>query len=177
VRAASPGKSSKGPYVDAAAARLEPDVVADFNLMPVGPTHLGAAGVGDAVFKIGRTSGETSGRIESTSATVKVMMGAMEEIVFHDCLVIRGQGTHNFSSPGDAGAMIVRRDGVAVGLLIAGSSASITVSLSLERVFEQLKLRLLPNPNGPVRRHQTDTVARPRKKARPARGKRTRKSG
>jgi hypothetical protein len=74
-------------------------------------------GEGEVVRKSGRTTGETTGTVVSTSAVVKVWYSEDKWAAFHDVIMVRG---NPFSAPGDSGSF-VDKDGKFVGLVFAGN--------------------------------------------------------
>jgi hypothetical protein len=81
--------------------------------------------LGDEVFKIGRTTGLTFGRITQIGAVVTLGTGRPdqdEQYWYRDLFVIEGDRETSFADIGDGGALIVRcRDGTALGILLAGN--------------------------------------------------------
>ncbi len=63
-------------------------------------------GVGETVWKSGRTTGVTSGQVIATDYTGIVNMGAQGSAIFADQILI---GTPGFSAGGDSGSAIVRK--------------------------------------------------------------------
>ncbi|RLF14697.1 MAG: hypothetical protein DRN06_06730 [Thermoprotei archaeon] len=88
--------------------------------------------VGMTVFKSGRTTGVTSGKITYTNATVKVWYGGGRYYIFGDQIV-----TTFMARGGDSGSLLVDEDHRAVGLLFAGSSR-VTVHNRIEYVCREL---------------------------------------
>lgn len=108
--------------VDAAVARLdETDVDATY---PVGRITTTARALGgEVVGKIGRTTSVTAGRVTAIELD-DVVVGYGDELGdlrFDDQIEIEGAGTSVFSRGGDSGSLVYRQDGVALGLLFAGS--------------------------------------------------------
>lgn len=151
------------------AARLEPNIQPDYDPLPPnwGLVRVGRADLGDRVTKVGRTSGVTFGHVVDANASFPINTNA-ERTVFDDCIVIVSEEGPNFSLPGDSGAVIVKEDGTAVGLLIArfkggGGQAGGTVASSLEPALQALNLSLLttsevkgnPPPNTSSKRSGT----------------------
>ncbi len=79
--------------------------------------------VGTTVQKVGRSSSYTVGRIIAVNVTIDISYGGGRSARFHDQFV-----TTAMSSPGDSGSLITTLDGVAVGLLCAGSPAATIVN-------------------------------------------------
>lgn len=117
--ALEPGKTAT---VDAALARLD-DTTVD-RAYPVGPITTTAAALGgESVAKSGRTTGITEGRVTAIELDNIVVgygpgLGALR---FDDQIEVESTGTGPFSRGGDSGSLVYRSDGVALGLLFAGS--------------------------------------------------------
>jgi hypothetical protein len=87
--------------------------------------------VGDAVAKIGRTTGITHGKvtaIELDNVTIGYDNG---NAVFDGQIEIEGTGTLPFSRGGDSGSLIVDQDNLALGLLFAGGETGGTNGMGL----------------------------------------------
>lgn len=94
-----------------------------------------AAVPGNRVQKYGRTTGQTSGRIDAINATVNVSYGAPGVATFVGQIIVR---PGNFSAGGDSGSLIVANGGPnnqdPVGLLFAGSS-QVTIANPIDAVL------------------------------------------
>ena len=115
----APGRTAT---VDAAIALLtDPEVDLDY---PVGRITTTAVAVGgEVVGKIGRTTAVTAGRVTAIELD-DVLVGYGEELGvlrFDDQIEVESTGTGPFSRGGDSGSLVYRADGVALGLLFAGS--------------------------------------------------------
>ncbi|MFD6179177.1 MULTISPECIES: chymotrypsin family serine protease [unclassified Isoptericola] len=108
--------------VDAALALLDDGIETD-PTYPVGAvTTTAAAAGGEAVAKIGRTTALTQGRVTAIEMD-DVVVGYGEELgalSFDNQIEVEGTGGA-FSRGGDSGSLVYREDGVAIGLLFAGS--------------------------------------------------------
>lgn len=110
--------------VDAALALLDdPDVDPTY---PVGRVTTTAVALGgEAVGKVGRTTGITAGRVSAIELD-DVVVGYGDELGalrFDDQIEVESTGTGPFSRGGDSGSLVYREDGVALGLLFAGSES------------------------------------------------------
>lgn len=109
--------------VDAATALLE-DPTVDLDYPEVGAITTTAEALGDEqVLKVGRTTGLTRGRITAIELD-DVVVGygdELGELRFDDQIEVESTGTGPFSRGGDSGSVVYRADGVALGLLFAGS--------------------------------------------------------
>jgi hypothetical protein len=136
--------------IDAATARLEADVRPEYDwpaLTLISGLKPGVARPADRVLKIGRTSGVTTGVVEIVSTSVRISTSAAA-FVYDDCILIRGEPGHEFSLPGDGGAVIVRTDGAVVGLLVAAQpGGDVGVACSFERVLQNLNLKVWAKQN------------------------------
>lgn len=92
--------------------------------------------VGTPVQKTGRTTHYTVGRITAVNATVDVGYGGGRVARFRDQIL-----TTNMSAPGDSGSLITTTDGVAVGLLYAGSP-QVTIANQIENVRSLLRVEV-----------------------------------
>jgi hypothetical protein len=92
--------------------------------------------VGTVVQKTGRTTHYTVGRITAVGATVDVGFGGGRVARFRDQIVMT-----NMSAPGDSGSLISTTDGVAVGLLFAGSPQA-TIANQIENVRALLRVEV-----------------------------------
>ncbi|KQY22140.1 hypothetical protein ASD16_16035 [Cellulomonas sp. Root485] len=93
---------------------------------PVGRVTTTAVALGgEQVAKIGRTTSVTRGRVTAIELdNVVVGYGEdMGEISFDNQIEVESTGTGPFSRGGDSGSLVYRADGVALGLLFAGSES------------------------------------------------------
>jgi hypothetical protein len=144
--------------VDAAVAELEEgldydprllkDLVrgADRKLKGLGPEFLDA---GATVYKIGRTTGPTKGRVTAFDLDNVVVSYDLGNLRFDGQVEIEGAGRRAFSDGGDSGSLIVDSAMRAVALLFAGSDtggrngAGLTYANPIHRVLKDLKAKLL----------------------------------
>jgi hypothetical protein len=92
--------------------------------------------VGTIVKKTGRTTNFTTGRITAVNATVDVNYGGGRVGRFKDQIL-----TTAMSAGGDSGSLVATVDGVAVGLLFAGSS-TVTIANQIENVRALLRVEV-----------------------------------
>ncbi|MFS0702659.1 hypothetical protein AB6N24_22000 [Cellulomonas sp. 179-A 4D5 NHS] len=114
-----PGRTAT---VDAALALLdEQEVDLDY---PVGRvTRTAVALGGEDVVKIGRTTAVTTGRVTAIELD-DIVVGYGDELGdlrFDDQIEVESTGPGPFSRGGDSGSLVCTRDGIALGLLFAGS--------------------------------------------------------
>ncbi len=106
------------------------------------------------VFKIGSTTGLTSGWITRSGMNRSISYG--ENIVrgYSNLISIDNKNPNNtdgnspttsFSAPGDSGSLIYDETGYAVGLLIGGTASGLTYALPIEPIFERLEIQLVLN--------------------------------
>ncbi|QCB95487.1 hypothetical protein E5225_16315 [Cellulomonas shaoxiangyii] len=124
LAATVPLAAGRTAYVDAAVALLdEEDVDATY---PVGRVTTTARAVGgERVGKVGRTTAVTAGRVTAIELD-DVLVGygdPLGDLAFDDQIEVEGTGPGPFSRGGDSGSLVYRADGVALGLLFAGSEA------------------------------------------------------
>lgn len=104
---------------------------------------------GDVVRKVGRTTGETSGRVTAFEMDNVVVGYDIGNLRFDDQIEIEGAGVHAFSDGGDSGSLIVDEDRKAVALLFAGGDSGgsngmgLTYANPIRAVLDALKVDLL----------------------------------
>ena len=106
------------------------------------PQGTAAPRVGTRVFKVGRTSGLTMGRITAVEARVPNVGYGVGPAAFEGSLIIEGQGGSTFSAPGDSGSGIYDLRGRLVGFLYAGDG-TITLACPAREALGALELRPL----------------------------------
>jgi len=135
-------------YTDAAIARLD-RVPVDFEY-PVGRVVKTARALGgEIVGKVGRTTSITRGRVTAIELDDVIVgyedLGALS---FDDQIEIESLDDGPFSRGGDSGALVYREDGVALGLLFAGSESGghsgkgLTYANPIDQVLEILEIEL-----------------------------------
>ena len=137
--------------VDAALALLDEGIETD-PTYPVGAvTNTAVATGGEAVAKIGRTTAHTQGRVTAIEMD-DVVVGYGDELgalSFDNQIEVEGVGGA-FSRGGDSGSLVYREDGVALGLLFAGSETGgadgtgLTYCNPVDAVLEALGVTLAP---------------------------------
>lgn len=103
----------------------------------------------ELVFKIGRTSGLTWGRITAIELDpIEISMGSIVH-AFNGQIEIEGTGVSPFSKPGDSGSLVVDPQYKAIGLLFAGSTTGgrngkgLTYANPIDDVLDKLKASLV----------------------------------
>ena len=140
-------------FVDAAIGDLHEDI--EFDPRQIG-TLGSLAGLGDVVdlptnatvHKVGRTTGQTEGRMTAfdvDNVRVEYDLGILR---FDNQIEIEGAGNDAFSDSGDSGSMIVDADLRAIGLLFAGgdeggsNGQGLTYANPMGTVLDKLKVDL-----------------------------------
>ena len=130
----------KGHYnlVDAALARpLSNQLIIPYFPNGTLPSGTKAARLGMNVFKFGRTTQFTRGRVRGIDVVVRVRYGGGRVAYFRNQIL-----TTNMSRGGDSGSLLLSADGYAVGLLFAGSSR-VTVHNNIHNVLIALRVKLI----------------------------------
>jgi hypothetical protein len=105
------------------------------------PKGSAAASVGDKVHKVGRTTALTLGTITQVGVVVGPIAYQPGPCWFRQCLAIEGLNGSTFSDHGDSGSVIVRDDGMVLGLLFAGNGTQ-TYACDIGNVLTQLNCTL-----------------------------------
>lgn len=153
-------KKSAANFVDAALASVDDDDInhdetrlrelvngKDRRLAGLGPAEIDE---GDFVYKIGRTTGPTKGRVTAFALDNVVVNYDVGNLRFDDQIEIEGVGKKPFSDGGDSGSLIVNSQMEAVALLFAGSDVGggnhlgLTFANPMHRILQDLKATLLP---------------------------------
>lgn len=137
------GKNS----VDAAVANLIEGIQGDFQALPgLGPLN----GVRtsplegeEIVFKIGRTTGLTRGRVSAFEVDDVWVQYDMGTIGFDNQIEIASLGSSPFSLGGDSGSLIVDEDLRAVALLFAGNDVDVTYANPIQEVLQILGVQIV----------------------------------
>ena len=138
--------------IDAAIAILSPGIpfnekkLGSFgNLKGLGPDFLDD---GAEVRKVGRTTGETKGRVTAFELDNVVVSYDIGNLRFDNQVEIEGGGAESFSDGGDSGRLIVNSDNLGVALLFAGGDSGgsngmgLTYGNPLKTVLDGLKIDL-----------------------------------
>jgi len=103
---------------------------------------------GTIVRKVGRTTGETTGRVTAFELDNVVVDYDIGNLRFDNQLEIEGTGTKAFSDGGDSGSLIFDEGNLGVGLLFAGGDSGgsnnmgLTYANPLKAVLDALKVDL-----------------------------------
>lgn len=104
---------------------------------------------GTEVRKVGRTTGETKGRVTAFELDNVVIEYDMGNLRFDDQIEVEGAGSKAFSDGGDSGSLIIDKDRGAVALLFAGgdqggsNGKGLTYGNSIRAVLDALKVDLV----------------------------------
>lgn len=151
--------TAKGPnLVDAALAEVEKSIDynasllrglvggADRQLTGLGPDFLDE---GETVYKVGRTTGATEGRVTAFDLDNVVVAYDTGNLRFDGQVEIEGTGNQAFSDGGDSGSIIVNSEMQAVALLFAGGDSGganglgLTYANPIHTVLKELKGALM----------------------------------
>lgn len=145
-------------FVDAALGAIDQGITYDAKLLTglVSGKNRQLAGTGpefidegEVVYKIGRTTGATKGRVTAFALDNVVINYDIGNLRFDDQIEIEGTGQLPFSDGGDSGSLIVNADMRAIALLFAGSDSGgrnnmgLTYANPIHRVLKDLKASLL----------------------------------
>jgi hypothetical protein len=151
-------KTTGANFVDAALAEIDKGIAfnasrlrglvngVDRKLAGLGPAFTDE---GETVFKIGRTTGPTAGRVTAFDLDNLVVNYDRGNLRFDNQIEIEGVGTRSFSDGGDSGSLIVNAKIEATALLFAGSDSGgsnglgLTYASPLQRVLQGLNAKLL----------------------------------
>ena len=113
--------------VDCAIAKVDPDISIEptvlWNVGSLAGTAEPYDSASDLVFKIGRTTGLSWGRISAIELDPINVSVESAIHAFDNQIEVEGMGTSPFSRPGDSGSLVVDTQCRAIGLLFAGSTS------------------------------------------------------
>ena len=138
---------TRGNVIDAATANLNDGVEYYFEWLE----GLGAiAGVrstplviGEPVFKVGRTTGTTEGRVSAIELDDLIVEYDRGDVVFDGQIEIAPTDSDPFSLGGDSGSLVVDAERMAVGLLFAGNDVDATYANPIVAVLDTLNVDLV----------------------------------
>jgi hypothetical protein len=146
-------------FVDAALGAIEQGIAYDASVLTglvngkdrqlagIGPEFIDE---GDVVYKVGRTTGATKGRVTAFDLDNVVINYDIGNLRFDGQIEIEGTGPGPFSDGGDSGSLIVNAGMQAIALLFAGSDSGgrnnmgLTYANPIYRVLKDLKASPLP---------------------------------
>ena len=128
--------------VDCAIAKLKHDGDARLDILNIGYCYgVVEPFLDQKIWKQGRTSGLTRGRITAVDARIQVNYGPSGDIVLDDCIV-----SSIPSQPGDSGSSLLDfASNRIVGLLFAGNGY-LTIGCKASNVFSQLNIETIEPP-------------------------------
>ncbi|AYF54348.1 hypothetical protein G8S55_13580 [Clostridium botulinum C] len=128
-------------FVDAAIIKLNSGEAALSDIAFLGkPTGVDTAALKDVVFKVGRTSEETSGIVTAINVTCKIPFNdgkKLNKYIFKNQIM-----TTKMSSDGDSGASLLKSNKKVVGLLV-GSTESNTIYNNIQNVLDELNVEIV----------------------------------
>lgn len=151
-------KKSASNHVDVALAALNAGIEYDATLLRAiaGKRHRHLVGLGPefldegvVVYKVGRTTGATKGRVTAFDLDNLVVRFDIGNLRFDNQIEIEGTGTRAFSDGGDSGSLIVDAEMRAVALLFAGSDTGgrndmgLTFAAPIHKVLSAVNATLL----------------------------------
>ncbi|HEY2291657.1 MAG TPA: trypsin-like serine protease [Thermoanaerobaculia bacterium] len=132
--------------VDAGVVRLNAEASFNQGFLPfrnlVAPNGVARAKAEDQVFKVGRTTGLTHGKVTDVAAIVGPIPYDPGPCWFRRSIVIEGLNGTLFSDKGDSGSAIVRTNGEVIGLLYAGNGQQ-TYACPIEDILSSLHCSFL----------------------------------
>ena len=144
-----PGQTN---FVDCAIAKLNTSTQADVHKLKGIGTLAGQRAdeleIGDAVHKVGRTTGVRHGRVTAVELDGVVVTYDIGDLSFDNQIEIEGAGTRSFSDAGDSGSLIVDDDMSAAALLFAGgdhggrNDKGLTYANPIDAVLKALRVKL-----------------------------------
>ena len=151
-------KKNGANFIDAALAEIDEGISCEPALLQaiVNGANRQVQGIGPAfldekevVYKVGRTTGATRGRVTAFDFDELVVNYDAGNLRFDGQIEIEGIGKRAFSAGGDSGSLIVNSDMQAVALLFAGSDTGgsnglgLTYANPIHTVLKELKADLL----------------------------------
>ena len=132
--------------VDAGIAALSAGVNFTQGYLPsrglIAPTGIGNAQADDLVFKVGRTTGLTHGKVTDMTTVVGPIPYDFGDCWFRRSFAIEGLNGTTFSDHGDSGSAVVREStGEVLGILFAGNGTQ-TYACPIDTVLSSLGCKL-----------------------------------
>lgn len=133
--------------VDAATASIDPGLEYYYNWMEsrgaISGVRTDPLDVGEIVYKVGRTTGVTRGRVSAIEVDGLSVEYDMGDIEFDNQFEIERIGDSPFSLGGDSGSLIVDRYRRAVGMLFAGNDVDVTFANPFAAIQDALRVDLV----------------------------------
>ena len=140
-------KKTRANRVDAATADLADGTSYYHNwletLGPIGGVRTSPLRIGETVYKVGRTTGVTTGKISAIEVDDLVVGYDAGDLTFDDQIEVAPDGPKPFSLGGDSGSLIVDSSLKAVALLFAGNDTSATYGNPIATVLDALDMDLV----------------------------------
>lgn len=131
--------------IDAGVAEINSSIPFNQGYLPfrrlIAPSATASARLGDRVFKVGRTTGLTYGKVTDIATIVGPISYDPGPCWFHRSIIIEGLNGTQFSDKGDSGSAIVRTNGEIIGILYAGNGQQ-TYACPIDTVLKDLKCTL-----------------------------------
>jgi hypothetical protein len=138
---------NRGNLVDAAVAEMNEGIQYYFNWLedrgPISGVRTTPLVVGEPVFKLGRTTGLTEGRISAIELDDLTVGYDRSNLTFDGQIEIAPVGNEPFSLGGDSGSLVVDAADFAIGLLFAGNDVDATYASPIGDVLDALKMDLV----------------------------------
>jgi len=138
---------ARGNTIDAATADLIEGIEYHFDWLEgrgaIAGVRATPLGIGEPVFKVGRTTGLTEGRVAAIEVDDLVVGFDRGDLLFDGQIEIAPVGTEPFSLGGDSGSLIVDSEQMAVGLLFAGNDVDATYANQIQEVLDILRVDLV----------------------------------
>ncbi len=145
-------KTTGANFVDCAVASIKTGINSNLSSIKGVGTLVGQGAAfleeGTEVFKLGRTTGVTRGRVTAFELDDVVVGYDIGDVSFDNQIEIEGTGNKAFSAGGDSGSLIVDADGNGVALLFAGgdqggsNGKGLTYANPIQAVLDALKVDL-----------------------------------
>ncbi len=137
----------KGNLVDCATATIDAGLEYFFNhletLGPITGVRNSPMEEGETVFKVGRTTGVTQGKVSAIEVDQLKVGFDIGDLTFDSQIEIEPVGNEPFSLGGDSGSLIVDSRRKAVGLLFAGNDVDATYANDIHNVLDALNVDLV----------------------------------
>ena len=111
-------------------------------LQEVKPADMLWEHLGEAVYKVGRTTGFTKGILDVVNIAGQAIDIGDKTYIYNDIAAVKFDETP-FSRPGDSGSVVYTADGKALGLIIGGSQ-EFHLHISLGNLSERCESKFIP---------------------------------
>ena len=131
-------------FVDCAVARLDSGVGWDPAVAGQAIAGVGQARPGMRVWKVGASSGRTSGVVMDDRHQEVAKVGDGYQLVTNQLLIQALPGGERFSTAGNSGAVVLDEEARVVGLLWAASPSGYSLACPINPVLETLAVQVEP---------------------------------